>query len=704
MLLIWFVHRPVRYYVVGFPPNVVETCVNRGLHIGERFCNKCADWRCKEFTCSPCGSNYELGTQWQEVGDTFVDVAAALYYNGIIFWLVAVRAALTILDNLFPVYLDVRGQVIFWISAVIGLAGFLKVAKLEFEALYSITLLITFLSWSLSIIGPSDGRRPVWLLFKIAMVFSVICVSFVYTSTLIPTIVVFFPFSRIYYFLKVEKYKPDLRSTVYTVDTVDSLSFDSTGAYMNIRHLGDLIKVRIPHTVASYYNRRDVENMTKPVADTYGFSPTGLVPEAFAQREFLGLPEVVREALQKNSAFYPDQTTPGIVFLLKEDQVVGVGSRVDLNGRDVLLTATHVLRELAKEPEKSYVGTTLTKLHLDSEWPAIFCSSESDLDLTVLLLPPAVWSSLGVKKLKSTTRVSSSDYVKVVGMKRSDRVHSKGTMIPWKSRPFYYYHAASTIPSFSGTPMLGRDNLVKGVHLGRIGGKNYGVSIKSLTDIFGYQREVTSSSEEDSAIWKRTDFEASDWKNKYEFKLGKRSGCYLYDNSNYHLDDVDLFEGDDHEVIVGWNTTVSDVMWTDKTHDLTDDWVLEDEAPQDFHRGGVSTLGGPLAPSQQTSLDYLLRLFPSKPGSLTSISRELDGTPKSTGKSTPLPASQTLPARRILRRAVSVPCLGSTRGKMGLPRKELDLGRLASQKSSSTLEMGKVKHPPLRRRNSFSLS
>jgi hypothetical protein len=294
--------------------------------------------------------------------------------------------------------------------------------------------------------------------------------------------------------------------------------------------------------------------------------------------------------------------------------VVGMGCRVDVNGRDVLLTATHVLKTLVDGA--AFIGTTQTKVIFEDYWPVVFASSENDLDLALVDVPAAVWSLLGVRKLQCQNKIHNSDYCKVVGVKDGVLVQSRGTAIPWKSKPFYLYHASSTLPSFSGSPLVNSKNQVIGVHLGAVEGRNYGVCVLPVLRVLGSVRETY---DEDTSPWKSVDYYAGDWENSYKFKMGKRDGTFHYSDGGYQLEFSP--PEDDDFMVIGWNEYIVDLPegYHGAQSDLRSDFRLETPPPprensepdppepvkdvvpppeEDFRRGGEWLVDHP--PAQYT--------------------------------------------------------------------------------------------------------
>jgi hypothetical protein len=143
---------------------------------------------------------------------------------------------------------------------------------------------------------------------------------------------------------------------------------------------------------------------------------------------------------------------------------IGMGSRVTLNGVDCLLTAVHVLYDASKAP--SFINRDGKSVPIDKTWKIIAINASADY--AFLQVPTTVFTQLGVKSLRlGRPTAARKEPVHVYGMVGSDPHVSIGLLQVLPGSFLEAVHSASTVPSFSGSPLLSPRGDIMGVHLGR---------------------------------------------------------------------------------------------------------------------------------------------------------------------------------------------------------------------------------------------
>jgi hypothetical protein len=162
---------------------------------------------------------------------------------------------------------------------------------------------------------------------------------------------------------------------------------------------------------------------------------------------------------------------PGLGSVRVRNQVIGMYSRIKVGNTTLLATAAHVARQMYDIPctEIEHNGKAVS---LDVSWP-IFAISHT-LDFCFIEVPEVVWSSLGIKSLAlgipaPSGVVSTYGYNEVGELAVSDgRASSVDS--------FFYYHSASTRPSWSGTPLMSAGKVV-GMHVKSAPAKHKNVAV-----------------------------------------------------------------------------------------------------------------------------------------------------------------------------------------------------------------------------------
>jgi V8-like Glu-specific endopeptidase len=164
-----------------------------------------------------------------------------------------------------------------------------------------------------------------------------------------------------------------------------------------------------------------------------------------------------------NSSGEKKTKTMGVVAIRNSaDALIGMGSCIGYkNYGPCLLTATHVWREVMRSGsgKLEHNGQTFT---IDTTWKPYVYSSVDELDVCIIGVPHSVFAAMSVKKLK-VGKLNSRSQCTVYGYTSSGEFgYSMGSAM-LAEQAFRLKHFASTIPGFSGSPVIWRDKVV-GVH------------------------------------------------------------------------------------------------------------------------------------------------------------------------------------------------------------------------------------------------
>jgi len=157
-------------------------------------------------------------------------------------------------------------------------------------------------------------------------------------------------------------------------------------------------------------------------------------------------------------------TVKGVLSIRNSsDAIVGMGFRTSFQGQHFMVTAKHVWDQVCKggdtykvEHRGKCVSLVLSKISL------VFCSSIGDQ--VCVTLPDTTWSILSCKSLKCTLPLTSHR-ASLHGYDKGELVVSHGIMNSRPEEPFIFSHYASSLPGFSGSPLILGNNVV-GIHLG----------------------------------------------------------------------------------------------------------------------------------------------------------------------------------------------------------------------------------------------
>jgi len=240
---------------------------------------------------------------------------------------------------------------------------------------------------------------------------------------------------------------------------------------------------------------------------------------------------------------------PSCVVAIECDGIVmGMGSRIKVNGFNVLFTAVHVMHACKDNfPSLHKRGKSI---RIGPDWK--FYAYNVDADWCMLLVPDSVFTSLGVSVGRTKIACPSSVICSLHGYDAAgDEVRSKGSMTPQRSTAYLCTHKASTIRKWSGTPILDLQGFILGIHLAKTKNMTYNKGIlfpsyltRSLSSKFldkenletWYEKEnvnFTDREEEDDDFWtKQNVFQNGKW-----MKFNYKGSDVNYD------DDLSAFDG-----------------------------------------------------------------------------------------------------------------------------------------------------------------
>jgi hypothetical protein len=174
--------------------------------------------------------------------------------------------------------------------------------------------------------------------------------------------------------------------------------------------------------------------------------------------------KLLTESIIPKSLMVPTSWPPWLVAIVLDGNVVGMASRVDVPNypHGILLTAGHVLKDLRGVDGVKLVHETHSVL-LPKVEPSV--NTSGALDIVGLDLSPSVWSSLHVKKLSISPVLHYSDAIKAYGFNYDARLSmSVGTIVP--EYGMVMNHTASTIQSWSGSPIVNQYGKLVAIHYG----------------------------------------------------------------------------------------------------------------------------------------------------------------------------------------------------------------------------------------------
>jgi len=159
-------------------------------------------------------------------------------------------------------------------------------------------------------------------------------------------------------------------------------------------------------------------------------------------------------------------------------RIVGMFSRISYNGKDCLLTAYHVLsahrgKILCLASER---GGEVVTLPFDTKWVAAAMSKK--MDVAIIEVPSSIFSVLGIARGEVDAHPHRNTPVFVFGFDGEKKRFGRGMMS--KDSGLCVSYGASTLPSWSGSPIMDARKRILGVHVAGGVDMNYGMLIFPL--------------------------------------------------------------------------------------------------------------------------------------------------------------------------------------------------------------------------------
>lgn len=261
-----------------------------------------------------------------------------------------------------------------------------------------------------------------------------------------------------------------------------------------------------------------------------------------------------------------------VVIQNEQGETKGMGSRVKLRGRDVLLTAFHVTQSssklfIAKYSVNEQVGK---RIEIQSNWEIDCYSPDPHIDIVAVCVPSKVWSALGVGCGTVCSPNNDKKPITVYGADSSSKIkctHGVGYVMG----RFTGAHNATTVKSWSGSPIIS-GNKVIGVHRGsscRQNANRFSVLHPLITEgnqesmyDHGYYREI----EEEEIAFREETFEPV-------FIRGR--GAARVSNNEYFRDNLAT-----HAKIENKLRNSGIILWADMDPDADDDMFFEGKESQ----------------------------------------------------------------------------------------------------------------------------
>lgn len=222
-----------------------------------------------------------------------------------------------------------------------------------------------------------------------------------------------------------------------------------------------------------------------------------------------------KEMAISTSRFNEQSILPsGVVALAKEGTIIGMGSRVVVANESYILTALHLNKALLSG-DVSVCSSTM-QWELNDECSIV---KIKDADLLLIKIPTAVWSRLGVKSL-AWAEANIGTTVKAYGYTAEQLVFSSGSLIKGPNL-IMLKHTASTLPGWSGTPILNNGKVVA-VHIGTVASAN----VNSCVGVYQILKTIEVALQE-SPIGKFSGKQIEEnemLENNYDFEEYKISG------------------------------------------------------------------------------------------------------------------------------------------------------------------------------------
>ena len=280
----------------------------------------------------------------------------------------------------------------------------------------------------------------------------------------------------------------------------------------------------------------------------------GLMLQKLAQSNCSDL--IKSEMSMPNSQHHPTQClhTNAIRFVGPEvdsvPHVYGMGFTLE---KDVFATPAHVwdaldfefcsVESIRLNGDKSPIVRSIPLSKLKSNMDILVEGCVDGLDLVIFTVPN-LSSMLGVKNKKSGI-VRKGSPVEVRGSSAyKTLLQSSGAVSgPYEKGKCLFEHTASTVPSYSGCPIMYKD-LVIGMHIGASRSSNLGMNIRIIYRLLEFSRDsshIVESSAVDYGVFKEKtrDVDNEDFSiNNYCVVKTKKGGAYVLQDTRRYMDDV----------------------------------------------------------------------------------------------------------------------------------------------------------------------
>jgi len=215
------------------------------------------------------------------------------------------------------------------------------------------------------------------------------------------------------------------------------LRYDKNGAYIEVTYCGKVLEVRVETPDVGVLKDTSI---TQP------------------------------EMAVQGSTFTKSEWPNGIVEIHCGEEHIGMGSRIEYQNGTVLATVFHVWESMNANLEADGAPVTIQhggkaiQLH-STDLEVVLSSPEWSNDMALIRVKnEALWTRLGVTKFNTATAIINAPVCLYGYNKDSEKVMSVGTLTRG-SRPWSCFHSASSLPTWSGTPLISRGQVV-GFHIG----------------------------------------------------------------------------------------------------------------------------------------------------------------------------------------------------------------------------------------------
>jgi hypothetical protein len=217
--------------------------------------------------------------------------------------------------------------------------------------------------------------------------------------------------------------------------------------------------------------------------------------------------------------------------------------RVSIEGKNYGITANHVVRDLSLYAQtgcKIYIRTHNNGIAHDTPfpfptYPVYKDSPVENLDVSIIEVPPGIWSQLGMKCAKSTPRVRTGDMTKVYTPFSNGSIGMSYGVVESAHSLFQFKHSASTECGASGGMIFTRSNLVLGIHVKRHprSQRNVGTALRPF-----YEPLTTETPVPQDDLWQE---EEPDWGDNHHL------GSSYYEADDHYVEDEEEHFLDDDE-------------------------------------------------------------------------------------------------------------------------------------------------------------